>query len=184
MSFPSPLNGERVRARGEPTLDGPNFLSAWRGELASLARCFPDAGHAPANPPKWSRAPSAGLSAGNSKTAVSECYAFSDKHRAPRPLPGVPGIHAGCRPIPDCNAPRRNKNPERGGPFRVVAGICRPRNGGRAELPTIFSPPTWIFYAVLWRWRENSPLSGLSDGGLRFKCWFAFSPLALDPSPR
>ncbi len=174
----SPQRGE-VKVRGEPAVVRPNFSAAWAIVLTASAQHFLDVARAPANPPQSFPGPSAGLAVENSRTAVSECCASSNKQRAPHPSPAALEKRVGCRPVPDCSALRRNKNPECAGPFRVVAGIYKPRSSGHAESPTIFSPPRWLFFVKLWRWRRPSSVAGLTNCLWPFKRWLAFSPLAL-----
>lgn len=183
LAVPSPLNGERVRVRGGRVFDFQIASSVLAGELVSAAKYFPDAAHATASRTKSSRAQSAHPSIANSKTAASGCFAFSNMPRVACPSPVVPGIRAGRRPVPDCSVPRRRKNRDNVCRLDADAGICRRKSAGRAESPTTFFPPRWIFSARHGKGKPDSLRNYLTGLLFQFKRLFSFSPLTLTLSP-
>ncbi len=183
IASPSPLNGERVGARGEPAIDHSLSSNASAASLVSPVAHFPNVARVFAGRSRLFRAPSERLSVVNSKNAVFQYYASSNNRRVRHLLPVVREIRADRRPVRGCNAPRHKTNqgnvcrPDAGG------GICKPRTSGRGELPTIFSPPKWISCGGGGEFARNSlPMGVVGEIGW-FKRYFAFSPLALTLSP-
>jgi hypothetical protein len=182
-AVPSPLNGERVRVRGGQVVDLPIFLIASATASVYPAGYSLDAAPAPASHPKWRPAQSARPSIENSKNAASECSAISSNHRAVYPLPAAQEIHVVRRPVPDCIALRRKRNRASVRRPDAAAGICKRRSAGRAESPTVSSPPKWNFSAERGKWNWDSSSVGLMDELFQFKVLFAFPPLTLALSP-
>ena len=176
LEVPSPLNGERAGVRGENSRSYPPSSPASATARACLAAHFLDATLAPADPPKSCPAQTAHPLIANSKTGASGCCAIANTHLAPRPSRVVRESRVGLHPIPNCSAPRRNRNQDSARPLCVAAEICKRRNGGHAKWPTTSSPPRWISCAERGRLSPGSSQAGLTDGLRTFKRPTVLSP--------
>ena len=182
-AIPSPLNGERVRVRGENLPLHPNVSSAWVISLVSQAEHSRDARRAPASLPRWHHVRTARPSVANSKTVAFECYEISDIHRVLRPLLVPLEIRAGLHPVQDCNAPLHNRNRDSIRRLCAACGICKRKRVGHGELPKASSRPKWTFSVAREPKNWDSLLMELMTDPFQFKRLLSFSPLTLALSP-
>jgi hypothetical protein len=202
----SPLTGERVRVRGGSARGLSHFesattfppiipaLSPSRGEgekasrgtatlLASSVLHFPDVMPAVASQPRSSPEQNECPSTASSRSDARRCSTWlSGKHRVPRRLCCVQGIHAGLRRVQDCSVPQHSKSLGSGHRFHADDEICTQRSGGHGASARFSSQPTWIFSAGLgeglWTW---SDLVGGTSGDC--KSLLTAPPLTLTLSP-
>jgi hypothetical protein len=203
---PSPLNGERVRVRGdsartlshcESAIAFPPLtpaLSPLRGEgetasrvrttsPASPAERSPDAMRAFAGQPKSCRAQNECPSTASSKTGGLRCSTSrGGNYHAWRLHPGARESRVDLHRVPSCSEPQRSRSRGSAHPLYVADGTYMRKSVDHGEFATASSPPTWTFCEACGRGLRASS-EGIDGTHGERKSRLAFPPLTLTLSP-